>query len=96
MVGVNSCAPEMRGCEAIGIALSSGERYQVEFRVALLFRTGRSAESERDDVEDLFDSERVLALDSVRTSDEFVEVVGSVDEDDLPSLVDFIEDRVAE
>ena len=94
--GEASCDESLRGCLAVSASFSTGERYEIEFKGALLFRNERAAESQREDVEEMFESNRDIVVESIVATDEFVEVRGRIDEDDFQAVYDFFDDHVGQ
>ena len=92
--GAASCDESLRGCLAVSASYSTGERYEVEFKGVLLFRNERAAGSQLEDVEEIFESNRDIVVESIVTTDEFVEVRGSIDEDDFEAVSEFFDDHV--
>ena len=77
---------DVRGCRAAGVSIRRGdEEYQVAQTIAVLFRDGRTAESEMGDLERQIEEDGSFEyeIDDVRLDGDFVIVTASADEDDL-------------
>ena len=80
---VNRCPTELRDCEAWASAVSSGERHELVIVHAFMFGDDRSAESQRDTIEDLSENMEFSELQSVKLDGEYVTLSVTVAEGDF-------------
>ena len=83
VAGQGECHDELRGCEATATSVSAGELFEFRITRVLLFRDERTAESERDDAEELWEE---VEIDSITVDAEHVIGVSTVDEDDFADV----------
>ena len=87
--GMQQCPSELRGCEAFAGAVSTGERYELVVNSVFMFRNDRTAESQRDDVEDLSEDIATGDFVGVTINGEYVTLTATVDEEDFDEAISF-------
>ena len=92
--GEASCSESLRGCLAVSASFTTGERYEIQFNTVMLFRNERAAESQREEVDEILESNGDIVVESIVTVDEFLEVRGRFDEDDFQDVYEFFNDHV--
>ena len=88
VLGFSGCPDELTGCQALGASISALDQYEFQLTQVFLFRSGRTAESQLDDIEELYeDRQENLITRSFTLDEEFVIFKGGIDEDDLADEV---------